>query len=343
MITRVFKMLILLIFFSINCHAKNKIVALLPLSGEHENAGKNILHSIHLASNTLHNKYEIIQINSNASEKEIIQQLLAADPTAIIGPVYSKNLRKLYKTLNNIDVCVFNLSNDKTLINPENCVFSIAPTPQEYASQIAKYASNAHYNVNAILPKNSYGDIIANHLKKQARDKNIHLGEILFYNPRWNAVEEHEVYKFMNKISNIDNHQSVFVPDTKLLEALDTKFTQSNVKFLTATAPIKKHFNNHINYAQAAGVKFDEFSKKYWRSFNIKPNVLSGIAYDSVLIIDSLKKHFRNRIIKEDILSSKEFYGVSGAVKLTPEGDNKRDLAIFSIQGNVLDKAHKVR
>ena len=101
-----FTLLIVIIFFSFNTYANDKIKIglVVPLSGEFKNLGDSILKSVRLAINDIDDSKIVIIPKDNKNNPddtfEVSQQLYKEGVKIIIGPIFKKNTIKL-DALNN--------------------------------------------------------------------------------------------------------------------------------------------------------------------------------------------------------------------------------------------------
>ena len=101
-----FKFLTVIIFFSFNTYANDKIKIglVVPLSGEFKNLGDSILKSVRLAINDIDDSKIVIipkdSKNNPDDTFEVSQQLYKEGVKIIIGPIFKKNTIKL-DALNN--------------------------------------------------------------------------------------------------------------------------------------------------------------------------------------------------------------------------------------------------
>jgi len=304
---------------------KLKIGLLAPFSGEYKNLGESLLLSTQLALDEIDNKnIIIITRDSGSNDKDrlniAIKEIIDEGVKVIIGPVSSLYLTELKKY---DDIIFISLSNKKTKIS--NNVINIGISLDSQLVAIEQLLIKEKKKKTIILyPKNNYEKFIDEKIKslklknykvfKYNSDPRILTGEIeklTNYSQRKKNLEKRK-----NILKKIDDDQS-----KKELKILERLYTLGSVDFDSVVvidfgnslksvlsslvytdiddktvliATVNQWFDESIFrenlvknlYFPSVDMKlFRAYNENYFKTFEVKPDEISILAYDALGLI----------------------------------------------------------
>lgn len=319
---------ILFILFAAFAQAQHKITAILPLSGEHAAMGKNMLNAMNMALLDLKaSHFEIVPVDSELPESDLLLKLTASDSSAILGPVFAKDARKLMPILSSLNTCVISFSNDRELANHE-CLMLLGFMPEESVTKVVGYAASYGYTINALLPEGKYGQVLASSLHFMNDKEQIKLGEIVFYDTN---IDPKQIAKF-NSPSN-----ALLIPENQILPQVLPHLSQ--VKILGSSQfedeKILKTPGAQGSWFASAPRKYrDRLDARFLAKFGTQPLKISVLAYDAVAFSYSAIMANNGKLDKNYLANKLGFFGVTGAFRFMADGSNQRQLSVFQINNN---------
>ena len=340
---------------------KIKIGLLVPLTGENKALGQELIKSTRLALNDIKNKkIEIYPKDSGSDPSETLKSAIALKNIGIkiiIGPIFFKNL--IY--LDEIEDVIFLSLTNKTIDLPKNVISSgINSTSQ--LNTIKKFLKlNEIERTIFLTPDLDYKDDIKNSIKKSKIkiSKNfIYNTEPTKLTKQIEEITNYKIRKqnLADEISRIE--KSELENKERRIKKLKKRYTIGNVNFdsviiadfdeslksvitsllYTDVSPKKKYFitfNQWFNesllkeetiqpiyYPSISRKNLQNFSNKYEKKFNEKPNHLSLLSYDLVGLIYYLS-------LKSDISEIEQLF--------KKENSFKGRIGIFDIKDNKIN------
>ncbi len=315
---------------------KYKIAAIVPLSGEHASMGKNMLGAMKLALLDLKtNDFDIVPIDSELEESKLRLQLTESKLNAIIGPVFAKDARKIMPILTSGDTCVISFSNDRDLSSPA-CLVLLGFMPEESISKVVGFAAHKNYQINALLPDNKYGLILARRLLIMSNHKQIDLGEILFYKD--SSKTDPNIANLFARLNSSEHtsNKALLIPENAIMPQVIPHLSGSKIKVLGSSQfedeKLLKAPELQGSWFASAPRKYRErFEKKFTANFDTIPLKISSLAYDAIAfsyaVISSANGGFKH----DSLMNPAGFYGITGAFRFMPDGSNQRQLSVFEI------------
>jgi hypothetical protein len=322
----------------INPH-RYRIAAIIPLSGEHEAMGKNMLGAMQLALLDLKaENFDIVPIDSELEENEMLLQIAANKLNAIVGPVFAKDVRKVMPVLESDNTCVMSFSNDRAL-SSNACLMLLGFMPEESINRVVGYASHHNYKINALLPDSKYGHIIASNLLNMSSHGKISLGEIAFYKPgntkgKADPAIEDLFAKLNSATDKLD--QAVLIPENSIMPQVMPHLATRKIKVLGSSQFEDERFLKSPEmqgswFASAPRKYRDRFEKKFITNFDVAPLKISSLAYDAVAFSYDVISSTNGSFKRDYLTDPSGFYGITGAFRFMPDGSNQRKLSIFEI------------
>ena len=340
---------------------KIKIGLLVPMTGENKDLGQELIKSTRLALSDIDSeKIEIYPKDTGSNPNQTLKSAIALKNMGVkifIGPIFFKNL--IY--LNEIDEVIFLSLTNKTKNLPKNVISSgINSTSQLNA--IKKFLKINEVEKTVFLtPDLNYKDDIKNSIKESKIKIFKHFVYNTEPTILTKQIEEITNYKIrkQNLADEILRIEKSDLEDKKRrIEKLKKRYTIGNVNFdsviiadfdeslksvitsllYTDVSPKKKYFitfNQWFNesllnektiqpiyYPSINRKNLQNFSKKYEKNFNEKPNHLSLLSYDLVGLIYYLS-------LKSDISQLEQIF--------KKENSFKGRIGIFDIKNNKIN------
>ena len=379
-----FIIIIIYIILSFNSHLLSnennntlKIGLLAPLTGEYQDLGYSLLHSLQLALDEIDDKnVMIIPRDSGSNDKEklnqAIKEIRSQGAKVIIGPINNDEFEEVRKYN---DLVFISPSN----INPEfqNNIISVGISFESQILALSKFIKKKNRKKTVILiPKNNYTNLIdekLNNLKisnfkifKYNPDPKVLTGEIEIltnYSQRkrnlklrkkmYEDKDDEESKKMLERLEQKYtlgevNFDSVVIIDfgnslkSVLTSLVFTDVDQQKVLFTTLNQWFDESifYENTVNKLFYPSINYKEFKnyqKKYFKTFQRYPSEIAILAYDAVGLIYYTWKK------KKKINNVSDFY-FKGKIKGkigTFSFDNKKiiqDLSIYKAENKKFTK-----
>jgi len=338
---------------------KIKIGVLAPLSGEDASLGKQILNSIRMALIDIkNNNIEIYPKDTRSDPDVTLRSALEFEEMGIslvIGPVFHKNLLFLDKVKN---ITFLSLTN-KTLDLHKN-IISSGINSSSQLNTIKKFLETSEIKKTIFLiPSLNYDLEIKKGIKESKikffKQYNYDIDPTKL-TKQIEKITNYGIRKqnLLDEISRVENSDD---PNKeKIIENLEKKYTLGNVKFdsviitdfdeslksvitsllYTDVSPknkyiitlnqwfdeslLKEQNLQPIYYPSINKQNLDEFTNKFFKKFNYKPNYLSLLSYDLVGLIYYLSLKNETLEINKSFKTQNVFKGKIGVFEIK---DNK--------------------
>ena len=355
----IFFVLFFEISISYSEETKIKIGVLAPLSGEDASLGKQILNSIRMALIDIKdNNIEIYPKDTKSDPDVTLRSALEFEKMGIslvIGPVFHKNLLFLDKVKN---VTFLSLTN-KTLELHKN-IISSGINSSSQLNTIKKFLEKSELKKTIFLIPNLNHDLEIKKGIKESKIKffkqyNYDIDPTKL-TKQIEKITNYGIRKqnLLDEISRVENSDD---PNKeKIIENLEKKYTLGNVKFdsviitdfdeslksvitsllYTDVSPkdkyiitlnqwfdeslLKEQNLQPIYYPSINKQNLDEFTNKFFKKFNYKPNYLSLLSYDLVGLIYYLSLKNEALEINKSFKTQNTFKGKIGVFEIK---DNK--------------------
>ena len=338
---------------------KIKIGVLVPLSGENASLGKQILNSIRMALIDIkNNNIEIYPKDTRSNPDVTLSSALEFEKmeiSLVIGPVFHKNLLFLDKVKN---ITFLSLTN-KTLDLHEN-IISSGINSSSQLNTIKKFLKKSEIKKTIFLiPNLNYDAEIKKSIKESKikffKKYNYDIDPTKL-TKQIEKITNYGIRKqnLLDEISRVENSDD---PNKKkIIENLEKKYTIGNVKFdsviitdfdeslksvitsllYTDVSPKNKYiitlnqwFDESllkeknlqpIYYPSINKQNLDDFTNKFFKKFNYKPNYLSLLSYDLIGLIYYLSLKNETLEISKSFKTQNTFKGKIGVFEIK---DNK--------------------
>ena len=301
-----------------------KIGLLIPMTGENEKIGQQIIKAVRLAINDIdNNNIEIIPKDTKSDPEVALQsakELSKIGVKIVIGPVFYKSL----KFLDNIDEMIFLSLTNKTIDLPKN-VISSGINSSSQIKTIKKFINTNEIKKSLFLiPKQNY----EKEIKKSIKLTKFKASKIYSYDTKptklTEQIETITNYKIRkqnlaDEIRRLENSED---PNKeRKIKNLEKRYTLGKVKYdsfiiadfdeslksvvtsllYTDISPKKKYFITlnqwfdesffieeslqPIYYPSINKKNFEEFKKRFFSEYKVNPNHLSILSYDLIGLI----------------------------------------------------------
>ena len=355
----IFFVLLFEISFSYSEETKIKIGVLAPLSGEDANLGKQILNSIRMALIDIkNNNIEIYPKDTRSDPDVTLRSALEFEKMGIslvIGPVFHKNLLFLDKVKN---ITFLSLTN-KTLDLHKNIISSGINSSSQLKT-IKKFLEKSNIKKTIFLTPNLNYDLEINKGIKESKIKLFKQYNYDIDPTKLTKQIEKITNYGIRKQNLLDEILRVEKSDDpnkeKIIENLEKKYTLGKVKFdsvviadfdeslksvvtsllYTDVSPknkfmitlnqwfdeslLKEKNLQPIYYPSINKQNLDDFTNKFFKKFNYKPNYLSLLSYDLVGLIYYLSLKNETLEISKSFKTQNTFKGKIGVFEIK---DNK--------------------
>ncbi len=338
---------------------KIKIGVLAPLSGENASLGKQILNSIRMALIDIkNNNIEIYPKDTRSDPDVTLRSALEFEQMGIslvIGPIFHENLLFLDKVKN---ITFLSLTN-KTLDLHKN-IISSGINSSSQLNTIKKFLEMSEIKKTIFLIPNLNYDLEIKKAIKESKIKffkqyNYDIDPTKL-TKQIEKITNYGIRKqnLLDEISRVENSDD---PNKeKIIENLEKKYTLGNVKFdsviiadfdeslksvvtsllYTDVSPnskfiitlnqwfdeslLKEKNLQPIYYPSINKQNLDEFTSKFFKKFNYKPNYLSLLSYDLIGLIYYLSLKDETLEINKSFKTQNTFKGKIGVFEIK---DNK--------------------
>ena len=365
-------------FITLNAseNIKIKIGLLVPLSGDNNEIGKQIVKATRLALKDINSdKIEIFPRDTRSDPNttlKVANELKQMGINLIIGPVFYESLINLEEVK---DVTFLSFTN-KTLDLPKN-VISTGVNSTSQLNTIKKFINQNEIHKTIFLTPNLDYDL---EIKKGIKETKIKKLKQYFYD-----IEPTKLTKQIEKITNYEiRKQNLFDEITRLensddpnkeskIKNLEKRYTIGNVNFdsviiadfdeslksvitsllYTDVSPKEKYFitfnqwfdeslltesaSQPIYYPSINKKNLEQFKKKFFIQFNENPNHLSLLSYDLVGLIFYLSLKNSISDINKAFKAKNSFKGKIGIFDIENNRINHR-LNFYKIEEGILKK-----
>ena len=363
-------------FITLNAseNIKIKIGLLVPLSGDNNEIGKQIVKATRLALKDINsNKIEIFPKDTRSDPNttlRVANELKQMGVNLIIGPVFYKNLINLEEIK---DVTFLSFTN-KTLDLPKN-VISTGVNSTSQLNTIKKFIDQNEINKTILLTPNLDYEL---EIKKGIKESKIKKIKQYFYD-----IEPTKLTKQIEKITNYEIRKQNLIDEITRIENsndpnkeskiknLEKRYTIGNVNFdsviiadfdeslksvitsllYTDVSPKDKYFitlnqwfdeslltesaSQPIYYPSINKENLEKFKKKFFEQFNDNPNHLSLLSYDLVGLIFYLSLKNSISDINKAFKAKSSFKGKIGIFDIENNKINHR-LNFYKIEEGII-------
>ncbi|MDR0753707.1 MAG: hypothetical protein LBE95_03525 [Holosporaceae bacterium] len=293
---------------------ENSVLLLLPMSGNNECIGRNILNACLLAVNNAQS-IDFYVVDAAARDKCAIHNRLRNKKLrAIIGPVFYHETTQYGALFPNVPILSFS---NNLQINSDH-VFACGLSLQDEIRALFAYAKSRQINsFLAMLPDGEWGNQILEVVKHELETYGLEEGDDLEI-IRYASISR----KAATKYAKNSNKKAVFVVSPILNMS---KLEDMQVFTLSSMALSNREVWEGAIFAFADNQEQREFVEKYYSVFGTRPSTLDMIAYDLV------------NVVKESVTSGNpivqtSYRGCLGEFSLDKKKGLTRKLSVFQLQ-----------
>jgi hypothetical protein len=327
-------------------YGKLRVGLLAPFSGKYKNLGESLLLSTQLALNEINNEnIIIIPRDSGSDNKEklnlAIKEIIANGVKVIIGPMTSSSFSEVEKYK---DTIFISLSNEEPKISSNRINIGISLESQ--LKSIEKFLIKEKKKKTVILyPKNKYEEFIDAKIKsiklknykvfKYSTDPRVLTGEIekltnykqrkKNLETRKNVLKKEDDIRSKKELDNLErlftlgsvDFDSVIVIDfgsslKSVLSSLvytdvdDSVVLISTVNQWFDESIFRENLIKNLYFPSVDMKQFKKYNENYFKSFGIKPDEITILAYDALgLIYYVWKKNNKINVINDFFIKEK--------------------------------------
>ena len=352
---------------------KLRIGLLAPFSGKYKNLGESLLLSTQLALNEIGNKnIIIIPRDSGSDNKEklnlAVKEITNQGAKVIIGPVTSSLFSELKKYN---DTIFISLSNKETVIS--NNLISIGISLESQLKAIEKLLIKEKKNKTVILyPKNEYEEFIDKKIRllklknyiifKYNSDPRVLTGEIeklTNYDQRKKNLEiqkkilekidddksrkELKILERLFTLGAVDFDSVVVIDFGNSLKSVLSSLVYTDVdESAVLISTVNQWFDESIFrensvknlYFPSVDMKqFKKYNRNYFKSFGIKPDEITILAYDALGLVHYVWKRNNGINTINDFFIKEKIKGKIGTFEFK-EKKVSQQLKIYKTEGN---------
>ena len=301
-----------------------KIGALLPLTGELKGLGEDMLYAINLALHDIDNpKIKIYPKDSGSKKEKIIQaceEFRNEDIKIIIGPTDSEFFKELYNFEDLVFISLSNINSDfkkniimmginlesqllaiKKFIQKEKKKKTVILYPKnEYTKHVEKNIRSANFSGAKLFSYSKDPKVLTKQIEKLTnyKQRKINLSS------RIKKLEGSEEPKDIRELNQLKqrytlgkvNFDSVIIIDfgnglkSVLTSLAYTDVSEKDILIITGNqwfddSIIKETSIKNFYFPSIDLKNFEKFNKKFYETYNYKPNEITILAYDIVGLI----------------------------------------------------------
>ena len=347
-----------------------KIGALLPLTGELKGLGEDMLYAINLALHDIGNpKIKIYPKDSGSKKEKIIQaceEFRNEDIKIIIGPTDSEFFKELYNFEDLVFISLSNINSDSKKniimmgINLESQLLAIKKFIQkekkkktvilypknEYTKHVEKNIRSANFSGAKLFSYSKDPKVLTKQIEKLTnyKQRKINLSS------RIKKLEGSEEPKDIRELNQLKqrytlgkvNFDSVIIIDfgnglkSVLTSLAYTDVSEKDILIITGNqwfddSIIKETSIKNFYFPSIDLKNFEKFNKKFYETYNYKPNEITILAYDIVGLIYYIWKNEKSISSANNFNLKTDIKGKIGKFKIS---DNKviQKLNIYKLE-----------
>ena len=347
-----------------------KIGALLPLTGELKGLGEDMLYAINLALHDIDNpKIKIYPKDSGSKKEKIIQaceEFRNEDIKIIIGPTDSEFFKELYNFEDLVFISLSNINSDfkkniimmginlesqllaiKKFIQKEKKKKTVILYPKnEYTKHVEKNIRSANFSGAKLFSYSKDPKVLTKQIEKLTnyKQRKINLSS------RIKKLEGSEEPKDIRELNQLKqrytlgkvNFDSVVIIDfgnglkSVLTSLAYTDVSEKDILIITGNqwfddSIIKETSIKNFYFPSIDLKNFEKFNKKFYETYNYKPNEITILAYDIVGLIYYIWKNEKSISSANNFNLKTDIKGKIGKFKIS---DNKviQKLNIYKLE-----------
>ncbi|AIL13608.1 hypothetical protein IM40_09150 [Candidatus Paracaedimonas acanthamoebae] len=315
---------------------KRKVGVLLPLSGSHAALGHFLRQATELSFfEHPTEEIELVYKDTEGAPQGALkaaQECMNENIEAIIGPVFSAEVKAIKPFLKAHQLPLLSFSNDIKMA--EQGIFMFGFSPQAQVREILEYASHQNLNrIAALVPKTAYGDSLSHELKKETATRHLTLVGLIPYEGQGENLKTE-----LDHLKHI-SYDALFIPVggkelKNLFQNLDYyAFDYSHHQLLGTTLWESKEAPSQLLgswYAAPTPETYQAFESRFEKIYGAAPQRMASLGYDAIVALShAIKEAPTKRLSFRDFIKTDGFYGANGFFRLKEDGSVERTFFIF--------------
>ncbi|WP_404933901.1 penicillin-binding protein activator [Nitratireductor sp. L15S-10] len=264
-------------------------------------------------------------------------QASAEGAAAVLGPLFSANVRAAAQALGTSQTPMIAFSSDRAAASPG--VYLNSFLPQGVVQRTLSYAARQGVRtVVAILPDGAAGDIA----EAEARRTMLSMGGEVTAVARY-AYDNMSVYEAVQRVADaVRGADAVFIPDggtspaTIVSTMTEAGIDISGKKLLGtgqwASANLADPALQGAWFADTDQGRVSTYKQRYQARFGAEPSLTSALAYDSVVLVANIARG-GGGIPRHALETPVGFNGYTGLFRFLADGTTERGYAIYEVRG----------
>lgn len=331
-----------------------KVALLLPLSGTHQALGQALLQAAELSlfEGEGTSSVTLVVRDTKGTAQGAHDAFVSAQKEGIqgvLGPLFSPEVHEVKLLAKQHHLPVITFSTDLSVI--ENGVYTLGFLPLPQTHRILKEAhSQGITEIVALLPQQTYGDLLDQELSVLRDKENISVRTIGRYRPEALTSEKATLQELEPALETLKkgSYTAIFIPEGgAALEKITFVLTKEGISpqqiyYLgtgqwDAPETLRDPLLENAWFAAPSPAGRQAFEKRFQQVYGTKPPRLTTLAYDGVALLKALDQ-VPGRFSYQNISLPQGFQGVDGVFRFLPSGLIERGLSVFVIRKNSLEE-----
>lgn len=326
-----------------------RVAMLLPLSGPVSAMGQNMKNAAMMAIGDINNEHLVLQFydtkGTSSGARVAFENAMNAHSRLILGPLLADEVAAISSEAKARDIPVVSFSTSPAVL--QDGIYSLGILNDDQIKNIIRFAAGqGRKRIAAVLPDNQSGLNMFTSLMRAARRNGVQLTKVGFYRP--DSMDFTSLVTSMTgSSSKTSEHERDFGFDALLvpesgnrLKSITSMFSYYDVSapqvlFMGTSVWANTGLSKETElygavYPVVPLSRLDHFNQKYAELFASRPNGLSVFAYDAVMMASALSTK-NPAYLKEEIVRTAGYNGMSGTFRILPNGLNEHGLDIVRV------------
>lgn len=326
-----------------------RVAMLLPLSGPVSAMGQNMKNAAMMAVGDINNEHLVLQFydtkGTSSGARVAFENAMNAHSRLILGPLLADEVAAISSEAKARDIPVVSFSTLPAVL--QDGIYSLGILNDDQIKNIIRFAAGqGRKRIAAVLPDNQSGLNMFTSLMRAARRNGVQLTKVGFYRP--DSMDFTSLVTSMTgSSSKTSEHERDFGFDALLvpesgnrLKSITSMFSYYDVSapqvlFMGTSVWANTGLSKETElygavYPVVPLSRLDNFNQKYAELFASRPNGLSVFAYDAVMMASALSTK-NPAYLKEEIVRTAGYNGMSGTFRILPNGLNEHGLDIVRV------------
>ncbi len=263
-------------------------------------------------------------------------QVLTEGASAVLGPLFSANVRAATPALQATQTPMIAFSSDRAAASPG--VYLNSFLPQGVVNRTLTYAAGQGVrSVVAILPEGAAGDLAEAEARRTMQQTGGELTAVARY-----AYDNMSVYEAVQSVADaVRSADAVFIPDggsspaTIVTTMTETGIDVSNKKILGTgqwtSANLADPALQGAWFADTDQARVNTYKQRYQARFGAEPSLTSALAYDTVVLVANIAKG-GGGVQRHALETPVGFNGYTGLFRFNGDGTTERGYAVYEVR-----------